>query len=75
VEITPAGRKHGVSDEDIAHAIANAIRLIEHDDGLLFIGPDHAADLLEVLARQGTEGLVVFHAMPLRPSYRERYLP
>jgi hypothetical protein len=59
--------------------IANAIRVIDYrvidyDDGLLFIGADRTGDPLEVMARETPEGLTVFHAMPLRPSYRERYL-
>jgi len=58
------------------HARANAIASDPaHEDGIFFLGPDHAGQLLEVLARQTPEGLVVFHAMPLSPKYRRRYLP
>jgi hypothetical protein len=38
VENTSSARRHGVNDEAIRHAIANAIRMIETDDGLFVIG-------------------------------------
>jgi hypothetical protein len=76
VEILGSAHRHGLADDDILHAVANAIAIDPaHDDGIFFIGPDHPGQLLEVLARQTPDGLVVFHAMPLSPKYRRRYLP
>jgi hypothetical protein len=76
VEVLGSARRHGLADDDILHAIGNAIASDPaHEDGIFFLGPDHAGQLLEVLARQTPDGLVVFHAMPLTPKYRRRYLP
>lgn len=53
----------------IRHAVTNAIRLIETDDRLFVIGADTSGRMLEVVARPTeTAGLIVFHAMPLRPA-------
>jgi len=76
VRITRSARRHGVNDEAIRHAVTNAIRLIETDDGLFIIGADTSGQMLEVVARPSETGdLIVFHAMPLRPANVKRYLP
>lgn len=76
MRITNSARRHGVRDEAIQHAVANAIRLVETDDGLFVIGADASGRMLELLARPAEDGdLVVFHAMPLRPANARRYLP
>ena len=53
----------------------NAVRMVEVEDGLFFIGADASGQMLELVARS-TEGgeLVVFHAMSLRPVNATRYL-
>ena len=56
------------------HAVANSLAvedLGEDPDRWLVIGPDHAANLVEIVVlvtREGTE--MIIHAMPLRPIYR-----
>ena len=76
MEILSSARRHGLADDDILHAVANAITIDPaHDDGLFFISPGHAGQLLEVLGRQTPDGLLAFHAMPMTPKYRRRYLP
>lgn len=76
MRITQSARRHGVTDEAIRHAVANAIRLVAADDGLFVIGADASGRLLELVARSTEAGdLVVFHAMPLRPANAKRYLP
>lgn len=71
MEVTRSTRRHGISGESMRHAIANATRLIDTDDGVLFIGADSSGRLLELLARPTEAGeLVVFHAMP--PPTRQR---
>lgn len=76
MRIAQSARRHGVSDEAIRHAVANAIRLIDTDDGLFVIGADASGRMLELIARPAEAGdLVVFHAMPLRPVNAKRYLP
>lgn len=76
MRIAQSARRHGVSDEAIRHAVANAIRLFDTDDGLFVIGADASGRMLELIARPAEAGdLVVFHAMPLRPVNAMRYLP
>lgn len=75
VRSTVSARRHGVSDEAIRHAVTNAIRLIDFDDGVFVIGADASGQMLELVARPTKDGdLVVFHAMPLRPINANRYL-
>jgi hypothetical protein len=74
VEIHESGRKHGVADEDIVHAIDYVLALEdagEDPDRWLLIEPDTAGNLLEVvvmITAQGTQFAI--HAMPMRPEYR-----
>ena len=72
MEIHPSARKHGIADEDIEHAIDNAMAIDDQDDDVrLYFGPARNADLLEVgtiIRTDGTE--LAIHAMRLRPKYR-----
>lgn len=59
--------KHGVGEEDIRHAVRNAMRRIDLDEDLtMLIGPAADGNLLEigVLDLDG-EDAVVIHAMAL----------
>lgn len=68
MEILESARRHGVSDDDIRHALRNAMNRIPQDDGfVMHIGPDRTGRLLEV----GVVGDRVIHAMPARPKYLE----
>ena len=71
MDIYGSARKHGVSDEDIEHAVDNAILVADADDDkVLCLGPDRAGNLLEivsVLRNDGTE--LVIHAMRMRRSF------
>jgi hypothetical protein len=73
---TPSARKHGIADEDIEHAINNAMAIDDQDDDVrLYLGPARNADLLEVgtiIRDNGTE--LAIQAMRVRPTYR-RLLP
>ena len=73
VEIHESARKHGVADQDILHAIDHALAIEdagEDPDRWLLIGPDTAANLLEVVVMITAEGTqIVIHAMPLRDKY------
>jgi uncharacterized DUF497 family protein len=76
VEIHSSARKHGVDEEDIEHAIDNAMAIDDQDDDTrLYLGPARNAELLEVvmLVREDDSELVI-HAMTMRPKYR-RLLP
>jgi hypothetical protein len=76
VEIHESARRHGVVDEDILHAVANAMVIEDQDDDTrLYLGASMAGALLEVvtiLREDGSE--LAIHAMPMRPKYR-RLLP
>ena len=76
LDIHPSARKHGIADEDIEHAIRNAMAIDEQDDDTkLYLGPARNAELLEIatiLLDGGSE--LVIHAMPMREHYR-RLLP
>lgn len=71
MEIYQSARKHGVSDDDIVHAIEHAVIAAEQDDGkVLYLGPDRAGNLLEVVAVAREDGNeVVIHAMAMRRVY------
>jgi hypothetical protein len=74
VEIHSSARRHGVADDDILHAIEHSMvvdDLGEDPDRWLVIGPDRAANLLEVIVLVTAEDdEVIIHAMPLRAVYR-----
>jgi hypothetical protein len=71
----PSARRHGVTDDDILHAIEHSMvvdDLGEDPDRWLVIGPDRAANLLEVVVLITAEGdELIIHAMPLRDVYRK----
>ena len=71
MEIYASARKHGVTDEDIAHAVEYAVAVGEQDDGqVLYLGPDRAGNMLEVVSvtrEDRTE--IVIHAMRMRAKY------
>jgi hypothetical protein len=76
VEIYGSACKHGVSDDDIEHAVANALVSAEDDEGkVLYLGPDRAGNLLEVVSVERETGdEIVIHAMAMRRMY-EGLLP
>lgn len=79
MEVHDSARKHGVADEDIQHAIDHALAIEdagEDPDRWLVVGPDRAANLLEVVVlvtEQGTQ--IVIHAMTMRAAYRRLLEP
>jgi hypothetical protein len=76
VEIHESARRHGVAEEDIEHAVDQAMAIDDQDDDTrLYLGPDRSADMPEVVTivrDAGTE--LAIHAMPMRPKY-QRLLP
>jgi hypothetical protein len=51
VDIYASARRHGISDVDINHAVEHALVAGEQDDGkILYLGPDRAGNLLEVVS-------------------------
>ncbi len=71
MEIFRSARRHGIADEDIVHAVEHALAAGEQEDGkVLYLGPDHAGNLLEVVAVVRDDGSeVVIHAMRMRAKY------
>lgn len=72
MEIHPSARKHGIADEDIRHAVNNAMTIDDQpDDTRLYLGPARDADLLEVVTIVRADGSeLAIHAMRMRPKYR-----
>lgn len=74
VEIHASARRHGIVDEDMVHAVVNSLAvedLGEDPERWLIVGPDRAANLLEIVMLVTQEGAeMIIHAMPLRPIYR-----
>lgn len=76
MEVHPSARKHGIADEDIKHAAANAMTIDEQDDDTrLYLGPARSGDILEVVTIVRADGPeLAIHAMRMRPKY-QRLLP
>lgn len=72
MEIHDSARRHGVADEDIRHAVANAMVIEDQDDDTrLYLGAGTAGALLEVVTIVRVDGTeLAIHAMPMRPKYR-----
>ena len=68
-----SARHHGVRQADSRYAITNAVDGRRLGRELVFMGPDRAGNLLELIGREAGGELVVFHAMPLRESFRKKY--
>lgn len=75
LEIADSARKHGVSDEDMLHALRVPLRLVRQDDNrALCIGADTGGRLLEIVVLDpDSDQPAIIHAMPLRPKFY-RYL-
>lgn len=75
MEVRDGARKHGITDEDMRHAVRHAIRSRELDENTtLLIGADTAGRLLEVVVADiDTDRARIVHAIALRASFY-RYL-
>lgn len=75
MEIHSSARRHGVADDDIHHVVEHVLAvddLGEDPDRWLLIGPDRAANLLEIIVLVTPDGdEMIIHAMPLRSVYRK----
>ena len=61
-----------VSDDDIRHAVNNALGGVAADEPagfVMWIGPDQTGNLLEIGVVEDDEIEYVIHAMPARPQY------
>ena len=77
--IHPSARRHGIADEDARHAVEHSQAVEdagEDPDRWLVIGPDRAANMLEVVVLVTSEGTeMIIHATPLRATYRRLLEP
>ncbi len=71
MEIDANARKHGVTDEDMLHALRHHWRGFETDDPAItmFIGPSTRAEPLEVGVVADDEGTAIIHAMKARDKF------
>lgn len=71
VDIEASARKHGVTDDDMLHALRYHWRAFATDDpaGTMYIGPSATAEPLEVGVVNDAEGFAVIDAMPARPKF------
>ena len=72
--ILPSARRHGVEDDDMRHALHNAIVFHDQDDEVIIaVGADQAGRLIEVgFVESDDEHRVIIHSM--RPA-RRKFLP
>jgi hypothetical protein len=71
--VASSARKRGYSDEEIVHALDNAIDVFDLDDGfVMVVGPLPSGALIELGIVQGETEPVVVHAMPARRKYLRR---
>ncbi|HEY2282528.1 MAG TPA: hypothetical protein VGH60_03140 [Solirubrobacteraceae bacterium] len=70
MRVAQTAQKHGIADEDMTHAVRNAIAQWRLDDDFTMrVGPARDGDLLEVgVLGIDTDDPVVVHAMPARPQ-------
>jgi len=72
-DIAPSARKHGITDDDMRHALRNPVGVADLDDGLtMFVGPARDGSLLEVGVADSDAGPIIVHAMRARPRYLRR---
>lgn len=66
-----SARKHGVSDDDMLHAVRHHWRAFETDDPgvTMFIGPSTTSAPLEVGVVTDDDGIAIIHAMPARKKF------
>ncbi len=72
MELRQSAFKHGVTADGIEHAVEHWLLWCDNVNGsanTLILGPDHAANILEILAEIDFDEMVVFHAMPARRQF------
>ena len=67
--IEASAHRHGVSEDEIIHALSNTLKHFARDDMTMIIGPDFSGNILEVGVIDSAEYLVVIHAMRARKEF------
>ena len=66
MEIYESARRHGIDDEDIRHGVEHALVVADEEEEarVLYLGPDRAGNLLEIVAvLRDDDSEIVIHAM------------
>lgn len=77
VEVHRSASKHGVSEDDVVHAVDHELVSVDLDPDadppkVLVIGPDPAGNLLEVIVLVlAGDRMIAIHAMKLRRHFHE----
>ena len=77
MEIHRSASKHGVSEDDVLHAVEHEMVSVDLDPDadppkVLVVGPDSAGNLLEVLVLVlADDRIIAIHAMKLRHHFYE----
>ena len=69
MEIYESAHRHGIDDEDIRHGVEHALVVADEEEEarVLYLGPDRAGNLLEIVAvLRDDDSEIVIHAMPMR---------
>lgn len=77
MDVLPSAFRHDIQQEDIEHVLRNAIVVEEVGEDptrFLVLGPDRAANLLELVVMDRPNGPAVIHAMPMSTRY-QGFLP
>lgn len=71
VDIVPSARKHGVTDDDMRHALKHSWAVHSTDDSAvtIHIGPSKSAQPLEVAIAHSAGKATIIHAMPARGKF------
>lgn len=75
MDIHESARRHGVSDEDVRHAVEHAVAMVDLDmesdrPKMFLVGSDRAGNMVEVIVLLLAEDReLAIHAMPLRKKY------
>lgn len=79
VEFAQSARRHRVGRARVLAVLADPFVVLElpgggsGDDRIVFLGDDASGRALEVMAVRISRGLLVIHAMDLRPKWRIHY--
>lgn len=77
MEVHRSGNKHGVSDDDVIHAVTHEVVSVDLEPDadppkVLVVGPDRSGNLLEVMVLVlDDDRLLAIHAMRLRRQFYE----
>ena len=71
MDIEASSRKHGVTDDDMIHALRHRWRAFETDNPAvtMFIGPSNNGNPLAIGVVTDDDGTAVIHAVPERSKF------